>query len=135
MPTRKTNHIRFIISCTPWVKTPSPRGASCGRTKAARYATAITAPEPQRSQSTRRHAAAPASADGPQHDDVVVAVVPPQQEATAVSPPPQQEAARADAGRGGGSPGRTKPPVSQDEAAARAVAVWLMSFMSVFSVT
>src|SRR6056297_491091 len=76
-------------------------------------------PEPQSIQSTRRQVGASTPADGPQ------------QEAAAFSPlPPQQDAVAAGANRGGGSPGRTKPPVSQVEAAARAFAGWLISFMA-----
>src|SRR6056297_4178410 len=79
----------------------------------------MTAPEPQSIQSTRRHFGASPLAVGPQQD------------AAAVSPlPPQQDAVAAEANRRGESPGMTKPPVSQVEAATRLLAVWLMSFIA-----
>src|SRR6056297_1196545 len=75
----------------------------------------MIAPEPQSIQSTRRQVGVSTPVDGPQ------------QEAAAVSPlPPQQDAAAAEASRGGGSPGRTNPPASQE----LLFAVMLLSLMS-----
>src|SRR6056297_87353 len=75
----------------------------------------MIAPEPQSIQSTRRQVGVSTLVDGPQ------------QEAAAVSPlPPQQDAAAAEASRGGGSPGRTNPPASQE----LLFAVMLLSLMS-----